>query len=114
MDFQQLMQAVKKIQFETVRVSNGGGFEAVITKAHSDELIARLEDYFGLPVGLTQGEIPMPVRQAIDASGGIIAGQKLYYASEKDCFVFAMLWPWQDSLHTTVKIIKKQLVKDDD
>lgn len=114
MDFQQFMQAVKKAQFETLRPSSEGVFEAVITKANMDELTALLEGYFGMPVGFAQGEIPLPVRKAIDSSGGIMVGQKLYYASEKDCFIFAMLWPWQDSVHTTVKIIKKQFVKDGD
>jgi len=43
----------------------------------------------------------------IEEFGGIRPGQTLYFWNEGKDAVFAMLWPWQDGYHTTVKIGRK-------
>ena len=36
--------------------------------------------------------------------GGIRSGQTLYYRKFDDCAVLAMIWPWKDRTHTTLKL----------
>lgn len=36
--------------------------------------------------------------------GGIRVGQTLYYKEFEDCKIIAMVWPWKDKTHTTLKL----------
>lgn len=36
--------------------------------------------------------------------GGIRVGQTLYYKEFEDCKIIAMIWPWKDKTHTTLKL----------
>ena len=36
--------------------------------------------------------------------GGIRAGQTLYYKEFDNCHIIAMIWPWKDKTHTTLKL----------
>jgi hypothetical protein len=47
------------------------------------------------------------MQEVINGFGGIMPGQTLYFRSEGSESIFAMLWPWQDGIRTTVKIIQK-------
>ncbi|MBU1169491.1 MAG: hypothetical protein KKD44_07995 [Proteobacteria bacterium] len=38
--------------------------------------------------------------------GGIRVGQTLYYKEFDDCKILAMIWPWKDKTHTTLKLSK--------
>jgi hypothetical protein len=47
------------------------------------------------------------MEETVKAFGGIMPGQTLYFKNEGNDTIFAMLWPWQDGIRTTVKIIQK-------
>jgi hypothetical protein len=36
--------------------------------------------------------------------GGIRVGQTLYYKEFENCKILAMIWPWKDKTHTTLKL----------
>ncbi len=64
-----------------------------------------LTELFGAPVK-PKGKKPSREESALtDSYGGVQANQVLF---KKDCdngTALAMLWPWQDNAHTTLKII---------
>jgi hypothetical protein len=47
------------------------------------------------------------IQKAIAEFGGIRDGQTLYFGNEDKYSLFAMLWPWQDAEHITLKMAKK-------
>ena len=47
------------------------------------------------------------MQETVNNFGGIMPGQTLYFKGEGVDSIFAMLWPWQDGVRTTVKIIQK-------
>jgi hypothetical protein len=107
MDFTEIKQEIKGIAFDTLRMDCDNNFEAVIVKEELARLIRSLEKFFGSPVFPSKNRLSLPVRQAVEALGGIIPGQTLYFNDARDGAVFAMLWPWKDGRRTTLKIIKK-------
>ena len=105
MKFNELKAELKHIDFDTIRTDGDNYFETVIVKGELAKLTARLEKFFGLPVWPSENQLLPKAREAIKDFGGIKPGQNLYFWSEGNDVLFAMLWPWQDGWHTTVKII---------
>jgi hypothetical protein len=106
MKFENIVNDVKKICFDTLRKDTSGYFEAVILKKEIQSLSNCLEKFFGIPLYPSQNSLSFEVQRVIDDFGGITSGQTLYYSGNKE-IVFAMLWPWQDGMHITVKIARK-------
>jgi len=106
MEFEEIKKAVKEIRLDTLRLDSDTNFEAVIVKEEMDKLIALLEGFFGSPAFPSKNRLPLQIHESINAFGGIMPGQTLYYLSQGNDTIFAMLWPWQDGQHITVKIIK--------
>ncbi|MDP1853242.1 MAG: hypothetical protein Q8L26_03430 [Candidatus Omnitrophota bacterium] len=104
--FNLLKEEIKVILSGALRIDDSNYLEAVATKGEMRQLIKRFEAFFGLPVWPSAIELPIHVRKIIDNYGGIMPQQTLYFLWEGNDAVFAMLWPWQDGNHTTVKIIK--------
>lgn len=98
--FAKLKTTVKEIGFETERAEERHYFEAVIVKAKLQELSSRLE----LLLGQAQKEPSAQAQEAVSGFGGINKGQTLHYYAEGSGFIFAMLWPWQDGEHVTLKM----------
>jgi hypothetical protein len=72
-----------------------------------DKLITCLESFLGPPIFPSKNRLSLEMKRNINAYGGIISDQTLYYSTQGSDTFFAMLWPWSDGQHTTVKIIKK-------
>jgi len=106
MAFDQIRNDLKTINFDALRLDCDNRFEAVILKEELQKLVARLESFFGSPAWPSQNRLSMKVRQVIDGFGGIMQGQTLYYRDTGEDSVYAMLWPWQDGQHTTLKVFK--------
>lgn len=107
MRFDQLKEEVKSVNFDALRMDCDNLLEAVVVNRELDKLTKRLEGFFGLPAWPSKKGLSFKMRKAIDTYGGIQPGQILYFRNAQEGELFAMLWPWQDGLHTTVKIIKK-------
>jgi len=107
MDFKKIKQAVKEVQFDTLRLDSDNNFEAVVVKGEMGKIIELFESFFGSPVFPSKNRLSKEILQAIASYGGIMSGQTLYYWRQGSATLFAMLWPWKDGEHTTVKIIKK-------
>lgn len=107
MEFDQIKDEVKNFRLDTLRIDCDNLFEAVVVKDELSKLVKRLEGFFGQPAWPSKERLSFKVRETVDVYGGIQPGQTLYFRNEKEGDLFAMLWPWQDGQHTTIKIIKK-------
>lgn len=100
MEFEQLKAIAKEGGFETLRVENENYLEAVLLKNKLEELMLKLDSFFGP----AQNKPSAQAQEAVGEFGGITKGQTLYFCQEGESFVFAMLWPWQDGEHITLKL----------
>lgn len=107
MDFIQLKTQIKNVVFETVRADYEDYFEAVITKEKLDELNLSLERGLGAPAWPSKNRLASQVQKAVEEFGGVRAGQTLYWGDQEKFSLFAMLWPWQDAVHITLKMVMK-------
>jgi len=107
MQFDQIKNEVRTLKFDTLRMDCDNLFEAVVVKEELQILVNRLENFFGRPTWPSKERLSFKVRETVDNYGGIQPGQTLYFRNQQDGDLFAMLWPWLDGNHTTVKIIKK-------
>jgi len=79
--------------------------EVVFLTKDLSEWTAVFTDVFGEPLS-PAGTPPTPeITQLTKDYGGISAAQTLYKKDFSGKIVLAMLWPWQDNAHTTLKII---------
>ncbi len=109
MKLSELKVELKHIDFDTIRMDRDNYFETVILNNELTKLTQRLEKFFGSSMTSSGGILSFQVQGAIKDFGGIKPGQTLYCWREDNDVLFAMLWPWQDGRHTTVKIIQKEL-----
>jgi len=108
MRFDELKSEFKEIGFESLRADSDDYFEGVILKDELPKVTDRLGSALGLPVWPSKEKLLPRVQQAIKEFGGIMPGQTLYFQAQGSSgALFAMLWPWQDGIHTTLKIVKK-------
>lgn len=107
MQFDELRGALKAVAFDSTRIDCDNLFEAVILRDEIGGLRERLQNFFGNPAWPSQNRLSFRIHEEVQGCGGIMPGQTLYYAEDGNDPVLAMLWPWTDGRHTTVRIIKK-------
>ncbi len=100
MQFKKLKDTVKELGVDTSRAENDNYLEVVIIKDKLTELVLKLDNL----LGPAQGGSSAQAEDVIKEFGGLIKGQTLYFWHEGKSFVFAMLWPWQDGEHITLKM----------
>ncbi len=80
--------------------------EFVIYNKDLDEWNKIFVGYFGEP---TKPAGKRPSSNDLELTrehGGIFLNQTLFKRELDDAFIIAMMWPWQDSVHTTLKIVR--------
>ena len=107
MQFLELKEQVKSIGFDELRQEQDNYFEAVVVKDKIKELMDQMRGFFGAPTWPSQGKLSLEIEDQIRDYGGITEGQTLYFLERQEGNIFAMLWPWADGEHTTVKIIRR-------
>jgi len=107
MQFNEVRKELEGVVFDMLRIDSDNYFEVVIVRNELAKLTARLERLFGSPLQPCDKRLSLQVQEMIKEFGGIRPYQSLYFWKEEKYAVFAMLWPWQDGCHTTVKIIQK-------
>lgn len=107
MQFEEMIKEVKGVSFDEVRSDEADYFEAVVLNEDMESLNALLGKFFGAPVFLSKEGFSSKVQETIREFGGVWPDQTLYIWNEGSDVIFAMLWPWQDKEHTTLKIVKK-------
>jgi hypothetical protein len=105
MSFIDLRKELKNVCFKELRQDRNDYLEAVVVKNELGKFTASLEKFLGPAVSPSQ--LPQQIAEILAEFGGIMSGQALYFKDEGSDKIIAMLWPWQDGIHTTVKIINK-------
>ncbi|MBU1906473.1 MAG: hypothetical protein KJ923_05695 [Candidatus Omnitrophica bacterium] len=108
MQISELRKEIKSIKFDEVRKDTESYFEAVTLSLELPKLITILEKFFGLPVYPSKNELNSEAQAIADNFGGVRPNQILYFSNQEGEVIFAMLWPWSDEEHTTIKIGKNQ------
>ncbi|MDD2702461.1 MAG: hypothetical protein PHC33_00415 [Candidatus Omnitrophica bacterium] len=108
MNFDALKEELKTLTFDSLRRDEEIYFEAVILKPELEKMSAALEKFLGPPVWNSAKEkLTAEMSEAINDFGGVAAGQTLYFLSDGKVRIFAMIWPWQDHEHITLKTGRK-------
>ncbi|MDD5060378.1 MAG: hypothetical protein PHY35_04575 [Candidatus Omnitrophica bacterium] len=107
MDFSSIKNNLKALNFESIRQETNNYLEAVIVQQEIEKLNFCLKNIFADPVFPANESLEEGLQKTVDSFGGIMQGQTLYFKNIGANNVFAMLWPWRDGIHTTVKIIFK-------
>ena len=81
--------------------------EAVIVTDEAGELCRVLETFLGPAVWPSENKLSPQIEDAIRGFGGIMEGQTLSFLHQYNNTVLAMLWPWGNGKHITVKIIQQ-------
>ena len=107
MQFEKVKKQIQCVVFNDIRSDEPGYFEAVILKDKLQALTENLEISFGKAAFPSDSGLSVPMEQAVSEFGGIREGQTLYFwGTDHDC-IFAMLWPWQDQQHITLKLARR-------
>lgn len=106
MPFIDLIKELKNVVFSHLRIDRDNYFEAVVAKNELLKVTACLEKFFVSPI--LPSQLPSASKKTLKQFGGIMQGQTLYFKNYDSDNVIAMLWPWSDGVHTTVKIIKEE------
>jgi hypothetical protein len=105
--FTDIKNQIKTVGFETLRTESDAYFEVVFLKAKMGEYTAALNGVFGKIFWPSDSPIAADVKAAIAQYGGVMTGQTLYAMQEGSHIIFAMLWPWGDREHITLKMGEK-------
>ncbi|MDD2657950.1 MAG: hypothetical protein PHD04_04885 [Candidatus Pacebacteria bacterium] len=106
MDFESIKNKIKEVRMNLVRIDGDANFEAVVLQGQMGGLTACLEGLFGKPEYPSKNQLSAQIKKAIDPFGGIMPGQTLYYRSQDQQTIFAMLWPWNNGQSTTLKLAR--------
>lgn len=107
MRFSEIRKGLEGVVFNTLRADTDNYFEGVLIKEELVKLTGILDKFFGAPALPSHNKLSPQIQKIIDSFGGVMSGQALYFWNQGNDAIFAMLWPWQDGLHTTVKIVQK-------
>jgi len=104
MEFNELRTKVKKIGFKEVRFDKEEFFEGFIPIEKLPNLISVLESFFGPPAIPSAQEVSAEAQKVANEFGGVWKGQSFYFQLKETRPMFAMLWPWADKAHVTLKL----------
>lgn len=107
MELKEIREKLEGIKFEEVRADKNTYFEAVVVNNELTTLISKLENIFGSPVWPSKDPLSLDVQGMVKDFGGIRSGQTLYSFEDSSATIIAMLWPWHDEYHITIKVIQK-------
>lgn len=99
MQFSEVRKELGSITFDSTRIDNGDYLEAVIVKSELEKLTSMLIKLLGAPKPPSS-----KAQDLLKDFGGVWAGQTLYISSDGNIDIFAMLWPWADGNHVTLKV----------
>ena len=112
MTFLELIKSLKKLPFDEIRKEYDGYFEFVISVKHLHTVYPLFEAFYGLPFK-PAGTAPNPKAQDVTRNyGGIQTQQTLYYADRGPVSDCAMIWPWNDGLHATIKMAQGKVTAE--
>ena len=107
MKLEEIKKVVKEVDLVTLRCDSDELFEAVFNTSELEQLSSRLVKIFGDPLFPLKKDVRVNPEELARDYGGIMPGQTLYYLEQEEGAVLAMIWPWQDKVNITLKLIRK-------
>lgn len=109
--FAEFIVQLKQLPLNSIRTDLPELFVCVVEKDQLSSFTKKLDEYFGQPIK-PAGDFPSRDARHVSAPfGGILKNQTMYYLENEGCFQCAMLWPWDDGVHITAKVINESLEK---
>lgn len=113
MRFNEVKEEIKRVGFKDTDTDSDNLFEGIVVKDKIGTITRKLEGFFGSPAWPSpKTKLSLQMEKLIRQYGGIMQGQTLYVDNKDKEVVFAMLWPWKDGEHTTLKLIQNSLDQD--
>jgi hypothetical protein len=106
MIFDDLVSDCSALNMHEERKVTDDYFEAVFYNHDMKEIHEIMTSRLGPPVKTEDAEPTEKNQELTKNNGGIRVGQTLFVKDTEDTTLFAMFWPWQDKIHTTVKLVK--------
>jgi hypothetical protein len=107
--FLEVVQLIKNNPLEETRVFRQNYFECVVSLDHLNLTLKVLTDFFGPPIKDADAKPTDESNRFSALDGGVRQGQTLYLKLSEDTFFCALIWPWSDGIHTTIKFAKRSL-----
>ena len=106
MTYSELLDEIRKVPLEELRIDSPEWFEFVIFKDSLGRIQPSLENFFGPPRKRPEAEPSREIQKMTAPFGGVWAGQTLYWREQGDAFHCGLFWPWGDGTRVTVKLIE--------
>ncbi len=104
MTLNEILVRCHKLQIHEERSKNDEYYELVIYNKEIDEWQKIFHDMLGEPRKPKGVEPSKDDLNLTKASGGIRVNQTLYESKFGDVIIIAKFWPWDDDVHTTLKM----------
>lgn len=104
MTLKEILNRCKKLQIHEVRSENEEYCEIVIYNSEIEEWAKTLTALLGparKPEGVEPSDADLDLTRA---SGGIRVNQTLFEREFSNGAIIAKFWPWEDNVHTTLKM----------
>ena len=111
MNYSELREHLKKIKLQELRIDSPELFEFVVRKDQLTDVYPILQMYFGPPCDYAKSWPTPKAQKHVSMHGGVRNKQTLYYLEHDHSFQCALIWPWEDQMSVTVKIIEDQKLK---
>jgi len=102
----QFINELRSIETAELRLGSEEWFECVLSRNKLSEVTILLSAYFKTPIKRSGEKPSAEAKRMTAAYGGIRKSQTLYYLKQNDREYCAMLWPWEDGEHITLKVIQ--------
>jgi len=112
MEFQDMLDKIKSIPLLQLQQQEDRFFGAVMRTEQLNILQPLLTSFFGLPLKPPSGQVTVEVANLTRPYGGIRENQTLYFKTQQDRQILAMIWPWNDGSNFTLKIFQDTLAKN--
>lgn len=105
MELKEIIEKCKTLETYEERLVTVGYYEVVFYTKDVGEWEKLLETIFGVAIKPEGAELSKEDAELIQKYGGARNSQVLYKKKTGNTTVVAMLWPWQDKVRITLKII---------
>ncbi len=104
MTISDFMTLFEKLGPFDLREADSQHADLVVENDQLDAWINLLDQHLGSPLKKTGEAVNFDAKKLTKAFGGIQKNQTLYVKSYETHHLMAMLWPWQNNRHTTLKL----------
>jgi len=106
----EISDRIQNLPIDQKRSGTDSYIEIVILNEKMSEWMTFLEKQLGAPAKSSSQKPTREQETLAEPNGGISKGQTLFKKELENGLIVAMLWPWQDEKHTTLKIFTAEKI----